>query len=238
MTRARSGPLEQLEPQTPSHVPYRQAFVSPLSAASRSPLRSSMPSALYVVFVTCKGMKSKYVANWPAIQTSTSIPFTPANRDVESHNNSVVPVSPVILQDNASSFGDRAHTSSRDHVQSASSSAESTESVSSIPQCEAQLPAGTAEIVYITSCPAEWLETWPSARGQDVHHLLECFCGIAVPHPLRVNVGSGQHALVLCFLQSQSVSFLMTWRSSTANANALRDVLAWAIVNGLLYAEW
>nr|GMD76412.1 uncharacterized protein LOC109153513 [Ipomoea batatas] len=69
-----------------------------------------------------------------AIQTSTSIPFTPANRDVESHNNSVVPVSPVILQDNASSLGDRAHTSSRDHVQSASSSAESAESVSSIPQ--------------------------------------------------------------------------------------------------------
>nr|GMD82543.1 hypothetical protein Iba_chr13fCG9090 [Ipomoea batatas] len=70
----------------------------------------------------------------PAIQTSTSIPFTLANHDVESHNNPVVPVSPVILQDNASSFGDRAHTSSRDHVQSTSSSAESAESISSIPQ--------------------------------------------------------------------------------------------------------
>nr|GLL35847.1 hypothetical protein Itr_chr09CG15780 [Ipomoea trifida] len=81
--------------------------------------------------------------NLPAIQTSTSIPFTPANRDVESHNNSVVPVSPVILQDNASSFGDRAHTSSRYHVQSASSSAESTESVSSIPQVS-NMPTETA----------------------------------------------------------------------------------------------
>nr|GMD81380.1 uncharacterized protein LOC109153513 [Ipomoea batatas] len=78
-----------------------------------------------------------------AIQTSTSIPFTPANRDVESHNNSVVPVSPVILQDNASSLGDRAHTFSRDHVQSASSSAESAESVSSIPQVS-NMPTETA----------------------------------------------------------------------------------------------
>nr|GMC84863.1 hypothetical protein Iba_chr04cCG15700 [Ipomoea batatas] len=80
MTRARSGPLEQPEPLTPSHVPDRQTFVSPLSAASRSPLRSSMPSALSI----------------------------------------------------------RAVAPSEDGI------------LNLISQCEAQLPAGTAEIVYIT----------------------------------------------------------------------------------------
>nr|GLL31173.1 uncharacterized protein LOC109150200 [Ipomoea trifida] len=56
---------------------------------------------------------------------------------------SIVLVSPVILQYNASSFGDHAQTSSRNHVQSASSSVESVESVSDIHQVS-NLPTETA----------------------------------------------------------------------------------------------